>query len=114
MKDILIGALGYIPGIIMTSRRQGDNLDNNKIRLNWPQLFGTLIMIGLSALVSSYLTSRDNAKDIQNIAIAANKMELQVNTICDKLAVISESIAIIKTRQNERLERETTQGIRKR
>jgi hypothetical protein len=84
------------------------------MKFNWSQLLGTLVMIGLSALASSYLTSRDNTKDIQNISIAANKMETQVATMCDKIALINETLAVIKTRQDERLEREGVQGVRRR
>ena len=116
MKDILLGALGYIPGILMTARRCDDNISEgrNSVKINWSQLLATLALMALSALASSYLMSRDNARDIQNISIAANKMEVQVSTMCDRITSISENLAVIKTRQDERLEREGAQGIRRR
>ena len=118
MKDILIGALSYIPGIIMTSRRCDDEPPEDRegfpMKFNWSQLLGTLVIVILSALASSYITSRDNSKDIQHISTAANKMEAQVATMCDRIATINEAIAIIKTRQDERLEHEIARGLRRR
>jgi hypothetical protein len=66
------------------------------------------IIVGLGA-ISTISVIRN---DVAHIVLAATKMEQKVDALCSKISTMAEEMAVLKTRQDERLEREAASGIR--
>jgi hypothetical protein len=117
IKNHVFDILSWLPGIILTARRSGDQGDPVLRGINWHQVGATLIIMLLTAISTSYLTSRDNASEIKhlNATISEFKLEMrtQVGSICGEVGNLKQNIAVIKTLQDERIAHERSLGLRR-
>ena len=68
------------------------------------------VIIGVGSVL---LTIQIMKKDIEFQATTLNRIEAKMNSVCQEVSALTRELAIVKTRQDERLERERAMGIRR-
>jgi hypothetical protein len=110
MKDVFNNLLLTTPWFMMV-RKNGE--DHPEMAFNWGDFIRTIVVALLVAGAGGLITIQVIKNDVGHIVNSANKMEIKVDNLCAKIGSMAEELAVVKTRQEERLEREAMEGIRK-
>ena len=108
--DRLLGLLSFIPFVITDDDFPKGN---RRVGFNWPDflrtVFAALVVAGAGALVTIQVLKND----MQHIKEQNGEFRIKLEQTCSQISNMVERIAIVETRQQERLERERIQGLRR-
>lgn len=110
MKNIIHNLLLMIPWFVMVRQ---DKDEPPEMKFNASDFIRTLVVSFLVAIASSLVTVRVIQNDVSHIVTSATKMEAKVDILCNEINIISKELAIVKVRQDERLDREAREWKRK-
>lgn len=108
MKDTFYTVLSVIP-FVMMSKHDGET----RFSISVPELLRSVLVPFIIGGLGVFVTVQMMKKDIEFQASTLARIEVQVSTLCKDFSTLKQEFAVVKTRQDERLEREAAQGIRK-
>jgi hypothetical protein len=109
MKKTLLEMLALMPFLLKTDLGNG----GYGFKANIPEIVRTLIITVFVSACGAYITITKLEVNQAHI-IESNKIMVErVDKACERIGYIAEGMAVIKTRQDDRLERERANGIRR-
>ena len=98
MKDKLFELLGTMPFFLIT--------DGRNIKMNWTRIIEGILIAGVAALLSAYMTVGELKLKFAYLEISNQDLKIQVSKIGDKLDIMQDKVTTIDTLQQERILRE--------
>ena len=104
MKDKLFELLGMMPFFLMT--------DGRNIKMNWARILEGIIIAGIVALLTAYMTVDRLKLKFDYLEISNQDLKIQVSKLGDKLDFMQDKVTTIDTLQQERIQRERARVVR--
>ncbi len=98
MKTNLLELLGTMPFFLIT--------ENRMIKMNWARIIEGIIIAGVAALLSAYMTVGELKLKFAFLEISNQDLKIQVSKIGEKLDLMQQKVTTIDTLQQERIQRE--------
>jgi hypothetical protein len=110
----LYSILSALPWVMISGNvRENGSSGNRRIQFNWPDFLRVVAVALLGAIASTIIMVNVLSVKLDSLKEQNSFLMDKLEQIGCKVANISERMAVVETRQNERLERERAQGIRK-
>jgi hypothetical protein len=109
MQKLIFDALSFLPFLIISRNQEGAL----SFSLSWSEVLRSVIVPFLIASITVMVTIEVMKKDIQFQAQSLSRMEAKLDSVCREITDMNRELAIVKTRQDERIERERAIGIRR-
>lgn len=109
MQKLIFETLTFLPFLIVNRSEDGAI----KLNLSMTELLRSVIVPLIIGVGGVLLTIQVMKKDIEYQATTLARIENKMNAICTEVYAITTELAIVKTRQDERLERERATGLRR-
>lgn len=103
MKNKLLEILGSMPFFLITE---------NQIRMNWARIIEGIVIAGVAAVLSAYMTVGELKLKFAYLETANQELKTQVCKIADKFDIIQNKVITIDVLQQERIQRERNNGKR--
>lgn len=111
--DKFYSILSTLPFFLITTKRENGTIGERSIHFNWPDFIRVVIVAVLGAVATTIITVRVLSVELGNLKEQNKQITEKLEQLGCKLSDMSERMAIVETRQAERIERERAMGIRK-
>ena len=109
MQKLIFETLSFLPFLIISRNEEG----GISLNISMTEILRSVIVPVIIGVGSVLLTIQIMKKDIEFQATTLSRIELKMNSICEEVSTLTRELAVVKTRQEERLERERAIGIRR-
>jgi hypothetical protein len=103
MRDTLNSLLLMTPWFMMIKR---NDEQPPEMRFNWSDFIRTMVVAALVGVASSVVTVEVLKVRMDTMSESVTEIKLNYKDLCVKFGQMSEIVAIMKVRQDDRLERE--------
>jgi hypothetical protein len=110
MQKTILEALSVLPFILITRNQDGSITFN----LSMTEILRSVVVPLVIGIGGVLLTIQIMKKDIEFQAATLNRIETKMNSVCEEVSSLARELAVVKTKQDERIEREHAQGLRNR
>ena len=109
MQKLMLETLSFLPFLLVQRNEDG----TIALNLSMTEILRSVVVPVIIGVGSVLLTIQIMKKDIEFQATTLNRIETKMNSVCQEVSALTRELAIVKTRQDERLERERAMGIRR-